>query len=100
MDEILIGTYGLSVILTVLMGIVYKFFQQPDGTSSLQDKWKTLIVVIVGMGLSLVGLVYKDGYNAPDSKVIINYLVTGFMSGATSIGLWTVLGSVNTGGSK
>lgn len=98
MDDILIGTYGLSVLLTVIMGIVYKFFEQGDGTSSLKDKWKTIIVVVVGMGLSVLGLLYKG--EIPQTKIVIDYLVTGFMSGATSIGLWHVLGSVNTGGVK
>jgi uncharacterized membrane-anchored protein len=97
LDEILIGTYGLSVILTVIMGIVYKFFEKADGTSSLPDKWKTLAVTVVGVALSIVGLLYKEGC-IPSAKMAIDYAVTGFMSGATSIGLWKVLGSVNGGG--
>ena len=93
MDEIMIGQYRISVLLTVVLGIIYGLFDNPDGTSRIRDKWKTLIVPCAGMFLGMIGLVYSG---APwTSKTVITYLVNGFMSGAASIGLWKMLGAVN-----
>jgi uncharacterized membrane-anchored protein len=94
MGEIQIGQIGLSVLITVLMGIIYKFFENPDGSSSIADKWKTLIVIVVGMGLSVVAMIYNA--TAWTAQNIISYLVNGFMSGCAAIGLWKGLGAVNT----
>lgn len=93
MNDVMIGQFTFSVLLTTLTGIIYKFFDKPDGTSSLKDKWKTLIVIVAGEGLGLVAMLYN---NVPwTSQNIINYMIYGFMVGTTSIGIWTGLGAVN-----
>ncbi len=96
MNEIMVAQYGLSALLTVIMGIIYKFFELPDGSSSLADKWKTLLIPLAGMFLGLLGMTYQG--EAWTAKIVITYLVNGFMSGAASIGLWKLLGAVNTKG--
>ncbi len=94
MDTILIGEFTLSVLLTTVVGVAYKFFEKSDGTSSLTDKWKTLIVIIAGEGLGLVAMLYN---NIPwTSQNIINYMIYGFVIGTTSIGMWKGLGAVNS----
>ena len=98
MGEISIGQYALPVIITVVMGIVYKVFERPDGSSFIPDRWKTLIVIAVGIGLGLLGMVYNS---IPwIAKNVIENVMYGFMSGCSAIGIWKGLGAVNTGGGK
>lgn len=93
MNDVMIGQFTLSVLLTTITGIVYKFFDNPDGTSSLPEKWKTLVVIVAGEGLGLVAMLYN---NIPwTAQNVINYMIYGFMIGTTSIGMWTGLGAVN-----
>jgi len=94
MEEIQIGQIGLSVLITVIMGIIYKFFENPDGSSSIADKWKTLMVIVVGIGLAMVAMVYNA--IAWTAQNTISYLVNGFMAGCAAIGLWKGLGAVNS----
>ncbi len=81
MDEVTFGQYALPVLLTVLLGFLYKFV-------SIPDKFKAGIAVICGMGLGILGIVYNG---IPWSAVnIIDHLIYGFMMGAAAIGIYEV----------
>jgi hypothetical protein len=92
MDEIQIGQFSLSVILYVALGIFFKGFpNKVDGekvSCRVTDRWKAPVAVGLGMGLGLVGMMYSSlEWTAPN---VINYLVSGFLSGASAVGLYEI----------
>jgi len=94
MNEITFGQYGLSVILTVIMALVFMMCKRPDGTSCIDDKWKNLIVILVGIGFGLLSIWYFD--NPASLKNTINGLLDGFFTAMSAIGLWKTVG-IQTG---
>jgi hypothetical protein len=81
MEEVSVtfGQYSVPVILTVLLSLVYKFTTVPD-------KWKSLIAVVLGIGLGLAGIAYKG---MPWSAVnIIDHVIYGLLMGASATGLY------------
>ena len=53
MDEVAFGQYGLPVILTIIMGVAYKFV-------NITDKYKALICIGIGTGLGFLALAYNE----------------------------------------
>ena len=77
--EVEFGQYGVPVILTVILAIVYKFV-------TFGDKYKALISVIVGIGLGIVAIPYKG----LDWTIvaIVDHAIYGLMIGASAVGLY------------
>jgi uncharacterized membrane protein YadS len=78
--EISIGTYSLPVILTVVLGIVYKLFPV------IGDSYKALVAVFIGALLGVVAMLY--GAELVTAKIVIEYIIAGFMAGAAAVGLY------------
>jgi len=79
MEEVTFGQYGLPVILTIIMGVAYKFV-------NITDKYKALICIGIGTGLGLLALAYNElAWTVPN---IVDYGLYGFMSGASAVGLY------------
>ena len=79
MEDITFGQYALPVILTVILGIVYKFL-------SFGDKYKALLAVVIGMGLGILSIPYKG---MPWTVVTtVDALIYGLMVGASAVGLY------------
>ncbi len=70
----------------VLLALLYKTFQKPDGTSSLSDPIKTWTAITLGAALGIVVLFYKG--LQPTFPVIVDNLLYGIMTGAAAVGLW------------
>ena len=84
MEDITLSQYALPPILMVIMGIIYKF------TPEISDRFKTLIVIAIGIGLSWLAMLYKG--EPLTIKMVIDYGLYGLMSvGAASIGLYKVI---------
>lgn len=79
MDEVTFGQYSLPVLLTVLMGVLFKFIP-------LGDRWKALFTIAIGTGLGILGLAYAG--KPWEVKFIVDYALFGFMSGASAVGLY------------
>ena len=77
--EIEFGAYAVPVILTVILGIVYKFV-------TFGDKYKALISVLIGVGLGILAIPYKG----IDWSVvsIVDHAIYGLMTGAAAVGLY------------
>jgi len=75
------GEYSIPVILTVILAIIYKC----AGTS-IADKWKALIAVIIGIGLGLLSISYTG--KVWDVVTVVNGAVYGLMVGASATGLY------------
>jgi hypothetical protein len=89
-QEIMFGQYALSVILTAVMALVFMLCKRDDGTSCVSDKWKNLIVILVGLGLGLLSIWYLA---KPASVVnIVTGLLDGFFTAMSAVGLWKTLG--------
>ncbi len=73
------GQYGLPVVLTILMGVIFKVVNMPD-------KWKALLTIAIGTGLGILGLFYQG--HEPTLPLIVDYALFGFMSGAGAVGLY------------
>jgi len=90
MEELQLGQYGVPVILTVLLGFVYKVINLGDEVGS--NRIKVILSVVCGIALGLLALVYKC--QLPDSKLIFNfvsivdYILYGFMLGCSAIGIY------------
>ena len=96
MEQILIGNLGLSTLLTLVVGGIYKFFDKADGTSKIPDDWKTKIVILSGIALGILSLPY---HNTPFTTIsVTNGIIDGLQTGLSSIGMWKGLGVVNTVG--
>lgn len=78
--EIGIGHYSLPVILTVILGVIYK------AVPTIPDRWKSLITIGVGLLLGIGAMFYTELPITP--KLIIDYLLVGLMVGAAAIGLY------------
>ena len=77
--DLQIGSVGVSVVLSILLRMLY-------GTWDVGNRAKPWIAVGCGMGLSLVAL-----YVAPSgtsAATVVGFLVQGFMTGATAVGLY------------
>jgi hypothetical protein len=79
-NEITIGAYSVPVLLTVLLGIIYKV------VSVIPDKWKALISISAGILIGIAAMFYNEPVMT--AKVIIDYILLGLMAGAASIGLY------------
>jgi len=77
--ELAIGSVGISVILSILLRMIYNTFV-------IANKIKPWIAVGLGMSLGIVALFYYG--EAATFKAIVTYLVQGFMTGATAVGLY------------
>jgi len=86
MQEIRFGQYALPVILTVILAVVYKQFDKADGTSSLPNRIKPLIAIAAGIFLGVVGMFYNGAQ--PTFKAVVDYVLYGFMTGCSAVGLW------------
>lgn len=78
--EISIGYYSLPVILTVILGVIYK------AVSTIPDQWKPLISIGVGLLLGIGAMLYTELPVTP--KLVIDYLLVGLMAGAAATGLY------------
>ena len=81
MDEISIGQYTLPVILSVFLGIVFKVW------ASIPDRFKSLVALALGTVLGIIAMYYNR--EPPFTiKVWIDYILFGFMAGASAVGLY------------
>ena len=79
MQEVTFGQYAVPVILTVVLGLIYKVVVIPD-------KYKALLAVILGICLGLLAIPYGG---LPWTVVtIVDYSIYGLMIGASAVGLY------------
>lgn len=85
--EVTFGQYALPVIMTVVLGLIYKVFGQSEaGAGAISDRAKPVIAVGLGMALGVLGLFYAGVEST--LKNIVDYVLYGFMAGCSSVGLW------------
>jgi hydrogenase/urease accessory protein HupE len=88
MEEITLGQYSLPILLTVILGICFKLIGE-----GLADRWKSIIALVLGLGLGLLAMVYNQ--EAPYTwVVVIDHCLFGFMAGAAAVGLYEAQRSV------
>lgn len=77
--EVEFGAYAVPVILTVILGIIYKFI-------TFGDKYKALFAVLIGIGLGILAIPYKG----LDWTVVslVDHMIYGLMTGASAVGLY------------
>jgi len=78
--EITIGQFALPAILTVVLALIYQLIPK------IPNRAKPAIAVGCGMGLGFVGVIYAGVEMT--GKVVIDYLLAGFMAGAAAVGLY------------
>jgi len=77
--EITFGGYAMPVVLSILMGVIFKVVP-------LADRWKAPLTILLGTGLGILGLAYAGKpWTLP---FIVDYGLYGFMSGAGAVGLY------------
>ncbi len=78
--DIEIGGYAVPVVLNLLLLVFYKI-------APLGDRWKPVIAIVIGMGLTM--MVLKGQYNNPWTwKHVTDFLVQGFMYGCAVVGIY------------
>ena len=78
--ELMIGDVLVSVILTIILGIVYNLVIIPD-------RAKSGLAVLIGTALGIVAMYFN--LEPPFSvKMYIQYGLQGFMIGAAAVGLY------------
>lgn len=81
-QEMAIGAFGVSLLLSVILRMIY-------GTFEVNSRWKPWIAVIIGVLLGMVVMLYNL---APGSTVgfrlIVEHVLGGFMTGATATGMY------------
>ena len=81
MEEIKLGQYALPLLLTIILALIYKFVP-----IEFSDRYKALIAVFVGVGLSLLTVWYKGlGF---DIVNVVDYGLYGLMVGASAVGIY------------
>ena len=94
MDQIVIGKYGLPLLITAILAFVFGFWSNPD---LVPNYVKRITAVGTAMLLCLLALFYQaatpvDPVN-PAAHVavnlisVVNYLVMGFILGTSAIGI-------------
>ena len=79
MQEVTFGQYAVPVILTVVLGLIYRVIVIPD-------KWKALLAVVLGVFLGLGAIPYQG---LPFTIVnLIDFGIYGLMIGASAVGLY------------
>lgn len=78
-DELTIGAFGISVVLSILLRMLYN-------TVDVGNRVKPWVAVVLGMGLGSLALWYSG--EIWTVRVVIDYLIRGFMTGATAVGLY------------
>lgn len=81
MQELQIGSIGVSVILSILLRMLY-------GTWDVSSRAKPWISVGLGLALAVVVMLTTLPAAQCSFKIIVSYLVQGFMVGATATGLY------------
>lgn len=91
MEELQFGQFGLSAVLMAVVGIVYKM-----AGDSLSDRWKVLIMILIGLGLGVLAIPYQG---LPWTVVnIVNCLLVGLMSAAAASGFYSWQSKARAGG--
>lgn len=80
-EEMKLGGYGVSVILTVVMGLIYKF------VPAIPDQFKALITIAIGLLLSIAAMFYAPP-EVITFKTWIDYVVSGIFLGCGAIGVY------------
>lgn len=81
--SISLGQYALPPVLMVILGLIYKI-----SPILIEDRYKSVIAVCAGMVLGFIALFYAGGpYTA---KLLIDYILYGFMAGASAVGLYEI----------
>lgn len=82
MEEIQLGHYALPVLITVILGLVYKI------ATVIPERLKPVISVLIGVGLGLYAIEYAE--KAWTLVIITDYVLYGFMVGASAVGLYEI----------
>ena len=78
--EVSFGGYAMPVILSIILGIFYKF------TGVISDKWKALVSCGLGVALGNLGIAYQ-GLEWTVVN-IVDFSLYGLMTGAAAVGLY------------
>ena len=81
MQELQLGSIGISVLLTILLRMVY-------GTWEVGNRAKPWIAVGCGLVLAVAAMLTTLPADKCSISVVASYLVQGFMTGATATGLY------------
>ena len=81
MQELQIGSIGVSVVLSILLRMLY-------GTWDVGNRIKPWIAVGLGLALAIVVMLTTLPAAQCNLKILVSYLVQGFMTGATATGLY------------
>jgi uncharacterized membrane protein len=81
-DLVKFGGYALPFLMTAFLAVIYQFH-------IFTDKWKNFIALLLGIGLSILFLLYKG--LTLDIVNVVDYTIYGFLQGATAVGLWKTL---------
>jgi hypothetical protein len=87
LEDLQIGSVGVSIILSILLRMLY-------GTWEVSSRIKPWIAVALGMGLAFVVMVTTCPLSQCGLKMIVSYMVQGFMTGATATGLYEMTKAV------
>lgn len=80
--EMAIGAFGVSVVLSVLLRMVY-------GTFDIASHWKPWLAVGIGMALGVVVMFYNLAPGAAVTfRAVVDHVLGGFMTGATAVGMY------------
>ena len=80
-QEIRFGAHAVPVILSAILGLIFKM----AGTK-IEDRWKSVIAVVCGVGLGILAIPYNGlEWTLP---TVVDYAISGFMIGASSVGLY------------
>ena len=78
--DVAIGTYSVPVLLTVLLGIIYRVIP------TIPDKWKSLVAIVAGILIGVMAMFYNE--LTITAKIVIDYFLLGLMAGVASVGLY------------
>lgn len=80
--EMTIGAFGVSVILSIVLRMIYN-------TLEISNRLKPWLAVVLGIALGLIVMYYNLAPNAAVGfRGIVDHVLAGFMTGATSVGLY------------
>jgi hypothetical protein len=80
-SQMMLGTYSLPFILSMILGFIYK-------KTNIADDAKPFVAAICGGILGLLAMVYNNSYSAIDFTMIADYFLAGSIGvgfGATGI---------------
>ena len=82
-EAITLGKYSLPVVLTILLGLVFK-------NTTVKDSFKPFIAAGCGIVLGIIAMFYNESITI-SFPLVVDYLLAGAIAGTSATGIYELI---------